>query len=524
MRRSSRSVFARWLWLSLAAACLLSQRNVVRGADAASIAELMNAKKKGLWTAYAQSGTSMKVEGRYSVFSSTLLRFLKCEDLNFVWYKEDEPFPIDTGSVHSRNLEVFGHFELRSGKPVFVVRQFRTLPSDEDSLRARRDSLFNSPAAEWYALGDWAARRGAFYDDQSLARESQRLYAEALHREEKLLPADDLDRRLALAKKFSQYGQPDEERLQFIQESLVRRWQSLRGAHPSATDIEALSDRINDNLHGCKVPLTGDEGALRERWSRDPVATYRNAPANERLLLNRLFWAEVRLAYLELWAKERSREPMQLADRIDREIPEQHLHAETLRSGALDQRLADVVHLTRDELLSLAEQFQRRGQAEKALAAKRTWVKAKEERLTKDGRPSDLVQAAHEYQSLLADNESAARLLLQAAKTPPELKEIGPQLERLGYKRVNGQWLTPAQAAAMPADPFQKAAEAGRYTGMTREQIRKMIGAPDSRTRVVAAGRISEVWIYNQNDKSRVAIHFVGSADGHDVTAVRMVQ
>ncbi len=128
MRRSSRSVFARWLWLSLAAACLLSQRNVVRGADAASIAELMNAKKKGLWTAYAQSGTSMKVEGRYSVFSSTLLRFLKCEDLNFVWYKEDEPFPIDTGSVHSRNLEVFGHFELRSGKPVFVVRQFRTLP------------------------------------------------------------------------------------------------------------------------------------------------------------------------------------------------------------------------------------------------------------------------------------------------------------------------------------------------------------------------------------------------------------
>ena len=59
---------------------------------------------------------------------------------------------------------------------------------------------------------------------------------------------------------------------------------------------------------------------------------------------------------------------------------------------------------------------------------------------------------------------------------------------------------------------------------MTREQIRKMIGAPDSRTRVVASGRVSEVWIYDQNAKSRVAIHFVGSADGHDVTAVRVVQ
>ena len=58
------------------------------------------------------------------------------------------------------------------------------------------------------------------------------------------------------------------------------------------------------------------------------------------------------------------------------------------------------------------------------------------------------MQAAHEYQSLLDDNESAARLLMQAAKIAPEMKEVGGQLERLGYKRVNGQWLTAAQAAA----------------------------------------------------------------------------
>jgi tetratricopeptide (TPR) repeat protein len=524
MTLRTQSRFARCWWVLVVAACLLSRGSAVRGADAVSIAELMNAKRKGLWTAYAQSGASMKVEGRYSVFSPTLLRFLNCQDLNFVWYKEDEHFPIETSSVHSRNLEVFGHFEMRSASPVFVVRQFRTLPSDEDSLRERKDSLINSPAAEWYALGKWAAARGAFYGDEALARESQGLYAEALRREEKLLPADDLDGRLALAKKYPQYGQPEDERVQFVQESLTRRWQSLRGAHSTAADLEALSNRINDNLGGCKVPLTGPEEALRDRWSHDPIATYRNAPANERLLLNRMLWIDVRSAYLELWAKERNRDPMQLADRIDREIPEQHFHAEALRGGALDERLADVAHLTRDELLNLADQFQRRGQPEKALAAKRAWVKVKEDRLTKEGRPSDLVQAAHEYQSLLDDNESAARLLLQAAKIAPEMKEVGGQLERLGYKRVNGQWLTAAQAAALPADPVQKAAEAGRYTGMTREQIRKMIGAPDSRTRVVASGRVSEVWIYDQNAKSRVAIHFVGSADGHDVTAVKVVQ
>ena len=146
--------------------------------------------------------------------------------------------------------------------------------------------------------------------------------------------------------------------------------------------------------------------------------------------------------------------------------------------AALDSRLADVVHLTRDDLLELSGQFQHRGQPEKAVEAKRAWVKAKEERLTKAGRPSDFLQAAHEYQSLLDDSDSAARLLMEASKSAPDVKEISSQLERLGFKRVNGKWLTAAQVAAIPADPFQKAAEAGRYTGMTREQIRKTYGPP----------------------------------------------
>jgi hypothetical protein len=115
-------------------------------------------------------------------------------------------------------------------------------------------------------------------------------------------------------------------------------------------------------------------------------------------------------------------------------------------------------------------------------------------------------------------------LLIEASKNAPDVKEISSQLERLGFKRVNGKWLTAAEVAALPADPIQKAAETGRYNGMTRDQVRKMYGVPDSRTRVVAAGRVSEVWIYDQNAKSRLAIHFVGSADGHDVTAVRLVQ
>jgi hypothetical protein len=502
----------------------MSGPRIARSADATSIQELMAAKQRGQWAGYAQSGASMKIEGRYSVFSSTLLRFLKCEDLNFVWYNEDESFPLEPSSLHSRNLEVFGHFELRSGKLTFVVRQIRTLPADADSLHSRKVAIFDSPAADWYALGDWAAARGAFYADQDLAREARELRAEGVRRERKLLPDDALDRRLAFAKKYSQYGLSEDDRLAFVHEALVYRWEALKAAHAPAKDLEELGDRIGENLRGCKVPLTTQEEPLRERAARDPLGAYRTASAVERLRLHRALWAEVRLADLEAWAKERNRDPLQLADRIDRDVPERHAQAEVLRARALDERLADAVHLTRDELLALAEQFQQRGQPEKALQAKRAWVKAKEDRLIKEGRPSDLIQAAHEYLSLLGDTESAARLLLEASKNAPDVKEINSQLERLGYKRINGKWLTVAEVAALPADPQQKAAEAGRYTGMSRAQIRKAYGLPDSRTRVIANGRLSEVWIYNQNAKSRLAIHFVGSPDGHDVTAVRVVQ
>ncbi len=350
------------------AALLLSGGLSVRAADAVSIPELMAAKKRGEWTAYAQSQASMKIEGRYSVFSKTLLRFLQCEGLNFVWYNEDEQFPMELGPAHSRNLEVFGHFEMRSSNPTFVVRRVRELPSDEDALRDRRDSLAAAAPEQWYALGDWASARGAFYGDENLAHQSRALYAEGLHREQKLLPEDALDRRLALAQKYRRYGLPEDNRLEFVHESLARRWLSLKGRHPSSKDFDELSDRIAQNLQGCKVPLTPQDEPLRERSSHDPVGIYRVASTSERLRMNRAIWAEVRSAALEVWAQERNRDPMQLADRLDHELPEQHARAESLRSAALDSRLADAVHLTRDDLLELSEQFQRRGQPEKVFA------------------------------------------------------------------------------------------------------------------------------------------------------------
>ncbi len=142
--------------------------------------------------------------------------------------------------------------------------------------------------------------------------------------------------------------------------------------------------------------------------------------------MNRALWSEVRTAALDIWAKERNRDPMQLADRIDRELPEQHARADRRVAARTSLKLADVVHLTRDDLLELSEQFQHRGQPEKAVQAGRAWAWcwAKEDRLTKEGRPSDFLQAAHEYQSLLDYQNDVGKpvLLMEASKNAPDVK------------------------------------------------------------------------------------------------------
>jgi hypothetical protein len=113
---------------------------------------------------------------------------------------------------------------------------------------------------------------------------------------------------------------------------------------------------------------------------------------------------------------------------------------------------------------------------------------------------------------------------MEAYERFPEMKEISEQLRRLGYTRAAGRWLTRAEAAALPPDPAKEATEGGPRVGMSRDQIQKMLASrPDSVTRVISAGQLNEVWIY-ESGGTRLAVHFLGSIDGHDLKVVKLVQ
>ncbi len=498
------------------AACALAS-------DAISIERLMADKKQGRFAAYAANKTPLKVEGRYSNFSSRLLRFLKCEDLNFIWYDEDSVFPLNPASLRSRTIEVYGRLEPRGDKVVFLVEHVRELPSDAESVRVRKAALRDAPAADWYKLGDDAMHRAAYYGDSDLEADARAIYAEAVERERRGLAGDAVDAKLALSRKFTAYGLPDEDRVEFLHETFCLRWLALKDKSPK--ELDALSERTSARLAGCRTPHAEGFDPLRERYLREPLAVYKSATRAERRRLNRVLFAEMRFGVLQAWERDQHPDGLVLADRIDREVPEFHARAEAIREKALDEKLAAVVTQSRDDMLRLAETFLSRGEPNKALRAKTTWVHAREERLLKEQRPEDLVQIAHDYLRILDDKDRAAGFLKKALELAPALKDAAAELELLGFKQVGGRWMTNAEAAALPVDPARRAAESGRYIGMTRDQVRKALSSnPDSVTRIVSAGRISEVWIYEKSAKSRLAIHFAGSTDGHDVKVVRLAQ
>ena len=492
-----------------------------RAADALSIPQLVEQRSK--WSDLAAKGTRIKVEGRYSNFSPKLLRFVKCDDLNFVWHDEEQTFPIEPANLHSRVIEVYGRFVMQLGKPQFRVDGLRELSQDEETLRSRKSAIRDEPAAAWYALGDWALARGTFYADNELENEARQLFAEGIQRELRSLSDDALEAKITLSEKFRKYGLPDSDRIALLHDAFAHRWAGTKRNAPSA-ELAQLGDRLAENLRGCQTPLDPPEPALVDRYDRDPTGLYRDSGTAMRLKLNRILYAEIRHAYVQAVARQKNLDGMQHADAIDHDIPELHAEAEKLRETALDERLAAAATLSRSDVLKLAELFVQRGQPEKALQAKRAWVLAGDERLRKEGRPDDLIQAAREHQTFLEDKEGAAKLLMEAYDRSPEMKEIGEQLTRLGYTRAAGRWLTRAEAAALPPDPAKEATEGGPRVGMSRHQIQKVLASkPDSVTRVISAGQLNEIWIY-ESGGTRLAVHFLGSIDGHDLKVVKLVQ
>ncbi len=497
-------------WVALAA--LVTSGAAANRADAqsgaSSIREFVASKDK--WPQLV--GRPLKLEGRYTVLSKTELRFAGCS-LRFLLPKR---FLKPRGK--SRNLEVSGQLRKQAGQLVFVVRKVSPRPSDKDELDRRRVTIDTSQPDELYELGQWARDRGTFYDDQQLLRAANRLLENGLARAFELLDADDAGGMRSLAAKAAEFGLSGRLQREYLHEANRAAFETERKR--KQPDFSTVQNSIRRELPGSGTPLPPEQQSLRKDYLEAPRAIYRVADDATRRMLDRIFFGEAVLAEIERDAADDGHNGYQIAARIDQRLPERHDLAEAFRERKLAYLDGRIAQLTRGQLLELVGKYVEREQPQKAEDAKRRWLKARV-RLAQATGPRELMELGEEYLNLLNDEPGAARMFQRAYDANPQLTTASAWLSEHGYELQEGRWDLPGAGRKRKRDDLSEAIHEGLVLkGMTGSQVRAALGgAPSTVVRMATAGRISEIWLY---EELRISVQLTRSSSQRSLNVRRV--
>ena len=474
--------------------------------------------EKSQWSSFATAGTPMTIEGRISTISGRQMRFRNC----------DLPLQSHDGKNLTRpvaqfaNAEVSGRFGLVNAKPTFLIERMRETPSDLDEFRRRARELGKGKPEDWYALGDWATARGAFYEDEDFQKRSREAYREAIAREHRALPPEAIEALVSLSEKIPKLGLPESLRAEFVHEAWHRRWKAV--AKNDTTALRGLAESMAKDLAGCTTPLDPSQAKLNGNYLRDPLKVYREADETTRGRLHRVLYSQTLRTAILTQTRPDGSNGYAIAAELDALGPEFHELAETHREKELELRISRVKSATRQDVVQLADELRQRKRPEKARQILETWLKARAERLREDG-PTGLIQAADDYESLIEDKQTAHDLLIEAYKIDPASVDISRRLKHLGYELKEGRWLARSEAQAVPDSPIRIALREGRVAaGMTADQVHKSLGAPVSVTRVASLNEVNELWTYENTGRIRLVVHIQrrGTGEARTVSVTQL--
>lgn len=462
-----------------------------------------------------------EIEGRVSLYSKDRLRLyglLKDPSVLFL-SKSDLP------ELNRKWVNVTGkiHVDPRSGEYTFDIISAKEAPSDSEKFHEKRRKLrSNATAADWYELGRWAEIRGQFYKDDELLARSAEVYRHGIDIERKELAKDDPERLFALAEKSTSFQLPTTVAQELTHEAfhvLVQRSVD----QPVSASVE-LARRMAEKLPGAleQPPFTPIE--LVKQYKIQPVATYAGADAAARRKLHRLLYTGVLLRTIVPELAADGSNGFEVADKIDKLVPEQHRLAEEFRDRALSARAAEVETLTRSQMLDLVDQYRKRGTPRPGEQLLETWLTLRLRKLDDDDTEG-LLELTEEYRRLLKRNDLADRLLIDGWKRNPQARDIAERLEKAGYRLFEGSWISEEEFTNRPEGRLEKAIRAGSVEpGMTTGQVRRSRGKPDSFSRAVTSGQVTELWSYSLTDGSHLVVRFVKRAGQPEATVAEVAQ
>lgn len=452
-------------------------------------------------------GATLKLEGRVSLLGGGQIKLIKCE----VPIRVPETM---TKSIHGKNsIEVTGRLKRDNNKWVIEADRIQLLPTDLKEFESRTAKLRMPKASEWYAIGDWAQERSAFYDDADLAKKAAVAFDHGIKTEWRTLDASDAASRFALAQKVVQYQLSNSLRMEMIHEGDRILWTAAAKVKPTDKDgLTKLLSKLAEDLPGAAQPLASIAGELKERYEREPLAAYRESAEDVRLQLHRIFYTSIQLKLILEDAAKDGKNGDEIAERLDKLVPEYRELSDQYRKQKLDWRLEQAATATRPEIEQLAAEFRARRQPEQARQALTQWVKAQERRLKADG-PLGLLQLADEHLSLLQDERTAVAILVEANKLDPAFADVSEKLKLLGYSNIGGTWTRTTQAAPLaPVSETNTAMVSAVAVGMNATAARNAMGGEaNSVARILTKKGVSEVWSYGPPGTSRLVIRLEGT-------------
>jgi len=449
-----------------------------------SIPEFMAAKDQ--WDDLV--GVPLRVEGRYSSFTPTAMRFLKCE--LYFYLPSGTPRPLG----RSKTLEVTGRLKRDQGELKFMVDSVQQRPADADQLQISRSLLPENDAEPWYELGQKTVERARFYDDALLEKLGVDLLERGLQIERTRRAEITPDFLKELSAKAARMGIPPNRQQALQHESL--RLQLKQRKSNAEFKWASFRDQVEKSLPGSIVPLTSLSGKLFDEYRQDPIATYAGASNHARQQLSRLFYLEV----LQQEMTDRLAAGGANGDILAREYaavaPDDPDFAQQLRDAALMYRSGNLLSATRTELLSLAQQYRDQGDANMAEAALRKWLDHRAGQLDRAG-PSDFLQTAIDYDEWLDQREQAEAVLLRGIARYPGDVPLQGLLTKWGFIQQNGKWISSDDAPMVEPNEIEQAIQAGRIVpGMKREHVVATLGAPKTMTRIASQSENLLIWNY----------------------------
>lgn len=434
-------------------------------------------------------GQQAKIEGRFRSAGAGKL-FLVDSEIEFQLGRF-------AGQVRRsmQGIAVEGQLIRGGDKPLFRVDSFRALPADTERFRELRGRITPGNHRSLFDLASWARRQSRWYHDRPLAQLAADAYREAFDwATEEAVRLNDVRRILFLSACGEGIGLPPA-----VAEELRHRACLIlvgRTTEVDAAERLAVAARVRALLGGTTQPLAEDRAAWAAQYLADPQATYSQLTAAERREAARALWAKLVAGALERQGTNLSGEELEeLVARAAREIPDRGDTIRRLRRLAVQQRAAAASSLSRAEVLRLRDELTELEEPAMARAVIESWLKSRRIGLDPQDAEGRLLLAS-EFRNLLADQQAAAALLIEALKIAPNLSEARELLAELGYVYRDGAWLPVRAGDSTAESPAANDASKPLAAGASEQTVIARLRRPDRVARIGTQNAITEQWIY----------------------------